>query len=86
MPPPVEPVLHKMQDKNNIHTGAKIGQRSQFSVAKPVVEATDTTANVAWRKDVPKLAYEPFQVKSPAMNTMLIASIATIALASGSSL
>ncbi|MNS98183.1 hypothetical protein D3C72_1325410 [compost metagenome] len=49
MPPPVEPALVATPDSSSIRTGAKGGHRPKSTVAYPVVVATETVLNTAWR-------------------------------------
>ena len=47
IPPPAEPVLQIMQDRNSIQNGANTGQPSKSWVTSPVVVAIDTTLKAA---------------------------------------
>src|SRR6185312_10062990 len=52
MPPPVEPVLQTMQDRNSIQVGANTGHLPKDCEVSPEVVANETTLNSAWRIDV----------------------------------
>ena len=52
MPPPVEPVLQTMQDRNSIQVGANTGHLPKSCEVSPEVVANETTLNSAWRSAV----------------------------------
>ncbi len=83
MPPPVDPVLQTMQERNSIQVGANTGQRLKSCEVMPEVVASDTTLNSECRI-AERPGYTSHQVSSTAMNTTLTARTEKLALDSTS--